>query len=66
MNAAAGGLPFFKECEKDIPRQANGQRIKLRLRSDGAWYQHEIMEYCVKQGYEFSISADVSYGLKRL
>lgn len=65
VNAAASALPFFKQCERDIPRQANGQKIKLRLRSDGAWYQHDVMEHCVKQGYEFSISADVSYGLKR-
>ena len=65
VNAAAHGLPFLKQCEKNLPRQKNNKKIKLRIRSDGAWYQHDIMEYCIKQGYEFSISADVSYGLKR-
>lgn len=65
VNAAASALNFLKQCEENLPRQKNNKRIKLRIRSDGAWYQHDIMGYCVRRGYEFSISADVSYGLKR-
>lgn len=65
VNAAADALEFLKQCEGNLPRQKNNKKIKLRIRSDGAWYQHDIMEYCMKEGYEFSISADVSYGLKR-
>lgn len=65
VNAAAHALGFLKRCEANIPRGRQSKRIKLRIRSDGAWYQHEVMEYCMKQGYEFSISADVRCGLKR-
>lgn len=65
VNAAADGLEFLKQIESNLPRGKHNKKIKLRLRSDGAWYQHEIMEYCVEEGYEFSISADVSHGFKR-
>lgn len=65
VNAAASALEFLKQCEDNLPKRKDGKRIKLRIRSDGAWYQHDIMKYCMKQKYEFSISADVSYALKR-
>lgn len=65
VNAHADALAFLKRIEKHIPTTKQDKKRKLRLRSDGAWYQHSVMEYCVQQGYEFSISADVSYGLKR-
>lgn len=65
VNAAADGLEFLKAIESNLPKRKDNKKTKLRLRSDGAWYQHEIMEYCMEEGYEFSISADVSYGLKR-
>jgi len=65
VNAHADALAFLQRIEKHIPKTQQNHKRKLRLRSDGAWYQHSIMEYCVKQGYEFSISADVSSSLKR-
>lgn len=65
VNAAAGALEFLKRIESNIPREQHKKKRKLRIRSDGAWYQHDVMEYCVNEGYEFSISADVSYGLRR-
>jgi hypothetical protein len=53
-------LEFLIKCEANLP-----EGIKLRIRSDGAWYQHELLEYCQVKGYDFSIAADVRYGLMR-
>lgn len=58
--AAFNALPFLKKCETNLPKD-----IHLRIRSDGAWYDHALMTYCVDKKYEFSITADLSQGLMR-
>jgi hypothetical protein len=40
-------------------RRLLSQGIKLRLRSDSAAYNAEVLRYCDKQGIEFSITADL-------
>lgn len=58
--AAFGALAFLKKCEAALP-----DGVPLRLRSDAAWYQHDVFDYCQKQGHEFAIGADLSQGLMR-
>lgn len=58
--AAFGALAFLKKCEAALPTG-----IPLRLRSDAAWYQHDIFDYCQKKGHQFAIGADLSQGLMR-
>jgi len=40
------------------------QGTKLRVRSDSAGYRLDVMEYCLKHGMEFSITADLDCGDK--
>lgn len=42
------------QCRRLLP-----QGMKLRLRSDSAGYNAEVLRYCDKHGIEFSISADL-------
>lgn len=42
------------QCRRLLP-----QGMKLRLRSDSAAYNAEVLRYCDKHGVEFSISADL-------
>ena len=42
------------QCRRLLP-----QGIKLRLRSDSAGYNAEVLRYCDKHGIEFSITADL-------
>lgn len=58
--AAYDNLGFLKRCEAQFPG-----KTKFRIRSDGAAYTHDLMEYANKKGYEFAISADISQGLRR-
>lgn len=58
--ASFNALGFLKKCEANLP-----QGTSFCLRSDGAWYQWDVMEYCTKEGHPFSISADLSQGLMR-
>ncbi len=42
------------QCRRLLP-----QGMKLRLRSDSAGYNAEVVRYCDKHGIEFSITADL-------
>lgn len=53
-------LEFLKKCRSNLP-----EGTRFCLRSDGAWYQWEIMGYCAEHGIPFSITADLSQGLMR-
>jgi hypothetical protein len=55
--AQGGGLKFLKRCLRLCPK------IR-RLRSDSAFYQAEIINWCVKNGIEFTITADQDVGVK--
>jgi len=45
---------LLAQCHRMLPRGT-----KLRVRSDSAGYQLDLMAYCLKQDYEFSITADL-------
>jgi len=57
--AQGGGLKFLKRCLRLCPK------IR-RLRSDSAFYQAEIINWCVKNGMEFTITADQDVGVKEV
>ena len=58
--ASFDALGFLKKCEANLPGG-----LSFCLRSDGAWYQWDVMNHCTEHGYAFSISADLSQGLMR-
>jgi len=60
-NAAAqsGALKFLGRCLKRCPR------IK-RLRSDSAFYQGRVMDFCRERGLGFTITADQTAGVKEV
>ena len=55
-NASPGSeaLLFLKETLAQLPRQVT----QVKVRSDSAWYQAELLDFCEEQGYDFCIGAD--------
>jgi hypothetical protein len=51
----ARNLEFLKSCVSQMPR---GKRI-ARFRADSASYQAKIIDYCIDNGIEFAIGADL-------
>jgi hypothetical protein len=49
---ASKALEFLKGCLKALPKAR-----QIRLRSDAAWYQAEVMDFCDDHGVEFGIGA---------
>lgn len=50
-NPGSHALAFLKGCLEGIPEGVK----QLRLRSDSAWYQAEVMDFCQQQKIEFAI-----------
>jgi len=57
-----GALPFLKETLSQLPERVN----RVYVRSDSAWYQAEVMDYCQDKGIGFSITADRDEAVKAL
>jgi hypothetical protein len=57
--AQSGALRFLRRCRRLCPR------IK-RLRSDSAFYQAKVVDWCEEQGIEFTITADQDSGIKEV
>jgi hypothetical protein len=57
--AQAGALKFLKRCLKLCPK------IK-RLRSDSAFYQAKVINWCEKKGVGFTITADQDVAVKEV
>ena len=55
--AQAGALKFLKRCLRLCPK------IK-RLRSDSAYYQAEVLNWCEEKGLGYTITADQDAGIK--
>lgn len=55
-NASPGSeaLVFLKETLAQLP----GQVTQVKVRSDSAWYQAELLDFCEEHGHEFCIGAD--------
>ena len=54
-------LEFLKQCNQQMPK---GKRIK-RFRADAASYQADIINYCHKEGIQFTIGADLDEAVLR-
>ena len=54
-NASPGSeaLGFFKETLAQLPPEVE----EVNLRSDSAWYQVEVMDFCQEEGHRFCIGA---------
>ncbi len=50
----SGAVKFIQQCQRRMPK---GSRIG-RLRSDSAFYNHKVTDYCASQGIEYVIGAD--------
>lgn len=63
-NASPGGeaLAFLKETLAQLPPQVTA----VRVRSDSAWYQAELLDYCADHGHAFCIGADQDEAVKQL
>lgn len=55
-NTSPGGdaLAFLKETLAQLPPEV----AKVKVRSDSAWYQAKVMDYCQDAGHEFCFGAD--------
>ena len=55
-NASPGSeaLLFLQETLAQLP----GQVTQVKVRSDSAWYQAELLDFCEEQGHGFCIGAD--------
>jgi len=49
----ANALSFLRGSLKLLPRWV----ASIRIRSDSAWYNHEVMDYCQDRGVQFTITA---------
>lgn len=51
---ASGALPFLKQLVESLPETIK----KKRLRSDSAWFNVDVMDYCTDHNIEFAITAE--------
>jgi hypothetical protein len=60
VRAAQGLKRFYQRLRRRLPEQVR----RVRLRSDSAGYEHELIGELVEDGVEFTISADMSEQLR--
>jgi len=58
----ADALSFLKQCLQALPKTTT----HISLRSDSAWYQAQITDYCEQNNILFSITADKNQSVKQL
>jgi hypothetical protein len=57
--AGDGAVEFLKQCEKKLPAGK-----KIYVRSDSAFYQAAVVNYCFQRGDHFTITADQDSAVK--
>jgi len=62
-NASPGGdaLAFLRETLEQLPEEVS----EVNVRSDSAWYQAELLDWCEEHGYGFCIGADQDEAVKQ-
>jgi len=62
-NASPGSeaLGFLKQTLAQLPPQVN----LVNVRSDSAWYQADVLDFCTDQGHGFCIGADQDEAVKK-
>lgn len=58
----AGAVPFLRRCIRALPKTTS----RVYLRSDSAWYQAQVTDYCQQHNIQFSITADKDYSVNQL
>lgn len=58
----AKAVSYLRRLKKKIPSLVE----KIYLRSDSAFYNREVVEFCEEEGWEFSITADQTAALLRV
>lgn len=56
---AGNALSFLRGCRRRLPRWVN----QISIRSDAAWYNHKVMDYCQEHNIRFAISATMTEAL---
>ena len=54
MAPQSDALNFLKETVAQLPKAVT----RIYVRSDSAWYQKDVLDYCEENGYGFAITAD--------
>jgi hypothetical protein len=54
MAPQSDALNFLKDTVAQLPETVT----QIYVRSDSAWYQREVIDYCEENGYGFAITAD--------
>jgi hypothetical protein len=54
VSPSAGALPFLEQLVGRLPRTVK----KVRLRSDSAWFNHEVLEWAEARAIEFAVTAE--------
>ena len=57
---SADALSFLKKAVSQLPKEVD----TINVRSDSAWYQAALLDYCQSQGYNFCIGADRDEAVK--
>lgn len=60
VSPQSDALEFLKQSVTQLP--AGVERIYVR--SDSAWYQASLLDYCHEQGYGFAVTADLDEAVK--
>jgi hypothetical protein len=62
-NASPGSeaLGFFQQTLAQLPAEIT----QVKLRSDSAWYQASLLDFCAEQGHAFCIGADQDEAVKQ-
>ena len=62
VSPASDAPGFLRRLISRLPKTVE----KIRLRSDSAWFNHEVMDYCARSGIEFAITADKNSHTRQL
>jgi hypothetical protein len=60
VSPQSNALGFLKESAAQLPEGVE----RIYVRSDSAWYQAALLDYCQEQGYGFAVTADLDEAVK--
>lgn len=56
VSPAGGALDFLKEMVERLPESIE----QIRVRSDSAWFNHNVTDWCDENGIQFAIGGDMN------
>jgi len=59
---ASGALGFLKEMVNRLPVNI----VRKRVRSDSAWFNHEVTDWCEEEGIEFAITGEMNIHMREV